>query len=41
MENCVHSGGPITVTNPSSVTTCQGCHGVGAANAVDRYHHGD
>jgi OmcA/MtrC family decaheme c-type cytochrome len=40
-EDCVHAGGPITVTNPNDVVTCQGCHGAGAAQAVDRYHHGD
>jgi OmcA/MtrC family decaheme c-type cytochrome len=40
-QNCIHSGGPIAVTNANDVTTCQGCHGEGAANAIDRYHHGD
>jgi OmcA/MtrC family decaheme c-type cytochrome len=40
-EDCMHAGGPITVTNPNDVVTCQGCHGAGAAQAVDRYHHGD
>jgi len=39
--DCMHAGGPITVSNPNDVTTCIGCHGPGAAQAVDRYHHGD
>jgi OmcA/MtrC family decaheme c-type cytochrome len=40
-KDCVHRGGPITVSNPNDVTSCQGCHGAGAANAIDKYHHGD
>lgn len=39
--DCMHAGGAITVTNPNDVATCTGCHGAGAAQAVDRYHHGD
>ena len=40
-KDCMHQGGPITVSNPNDVTSCQGCHGAGAANATDKYHHGD
>jgi OmcA/MtrC family decaheme c-type cytochrome len=40
-KDCMHPVGPIAVSNPSSVTECQGCHGAGATNAVDKYHHGD
>jgi OmcA/MtrC family decaheme c-type cytochrome len=40
-ENCRHSGPEINVTNVNDVTTCQGCHGAGAVNATDLYHHGD
>jgi OmcA/MtrC family decaheme c-type cytochrome len=40
-ENCRHSGPEIAVTNVNDVTSCQGCHGDGAVNAIDRYHHAD
>ena len=40
-KDCMHRGGPISVTNVNDVATCQGCHGAGAANAIDKYHHGD
>ncbi len=40
-KDCMHQGGPITVSNPNDVTSCQGCHGAGAPNATDKYHHGD
>jgi OmcA/MtrC family decaheme c-type cytochrome len=39
-QNCLHTGGPIAVTNTNDVTTCQGCHAQGNAFATDRYHHG-
>ncbi len=40
-KDCIHAGGPINVSNPNDVASCQGCHGQGAANATERYHHGD
>jgi OmcA/MtrC family decaheme c-type cytochrome len=40
-QNCRHSGGEITVSNPNEVTSCQGCHGVGSIAPIDQFHHGD
>lgn len=40
-QDCVHTAGPIAVSDPDDVSSCQACHGAGAPNAIDRYHHGD
>jgi OmcA/MtrC family decaheme c-type cytochrome len=40
-RDCLHAGGPIAVTDVNATTSCQGCHGDGAAQAVDLFHHGD
>ncbi|HEX9399367.1 MAG TPA: hypothetical protein VF912_04590 [Anaeromyxobacter sp.] len=40
-KDCTHFIGPINVTDPNSTKDCIGCHGPGAVNAVERYHHGD
>jgi OmcA/MtrC family decaheme c-type cytochrome len=38
--DCVHAGGPITVTDAHDVNTCKACHGAGASAAIDKFHHG-
>lgn len=40
-RDCMHRGGPVTVTNANDVTSCAGCHAPGTAAPIDRYHHGD
>lgn len=37
-QNCMHDGGPITITDQDDVSTCAGCHGPGTAAAVDKFH---
>lgn len=39
LDDCVHTGGPIAVANPSDSTSCASCHAPGSALAVDRFHH--
>jgi OmcA/MtrC family decaheme c-type cytochrome len=40
-KDCLHTGGPITVTDTRDPNTCLGCHGPGTAAAIDKFHHGD
>jgi OmcA/MtrC family decaheme c-type cytochrome len=40
-EDCLHSGGAITVANANDPASCVGCHGEGASFAVSNFHHGD
>jgi OmcA/MtrC family decaheme c-type cytochrome len=40
-ENCVHTPGPIAVTNPNDPASCVACHGPNGIAAIDRFHHGD
>jgi OmcA/MtrC family decaheme c-type cytochrome len=39
--DCLHTGGPITITDARDPNNCLGCHGPGTAAAIDRFHHGD
>jgi OmcA/MtrC family decaheme c-type cytochrome len=39
--DCVHTGGPITITDTRDPNTCLGCHGPGTVAAIDKFHHGD
>jgi OmcA/MtrC family decaheme c-type cytochrome len=40
-KDCLHTGGPITITDSRDPANCMGCHGPGTAAAVDKFHHGD
>jgi OmcA/MtrC family decaheme c-type cytochrome len=39
--DCLHTAGPIPVSDPRDSTTCLLCHGPGAPQAIDLFHHGD
>jgi OmcA/MtrC family decaheme c-type cytochrome len=39
--DCMHAGGPITITDSRDPNACLGCHGPNAALAIDHFHHGD
>ena len=39
--DCLHTGGPIAISDPRDPATCTGCHGPGTAAAIDKFHHGD
>lgn len=39
--DCLHTGGPITITDARDPANCMGCHGPGTAAAIERFHHGD
>lgn len=40
-KDCVHTGGPITITDSRDPNNCMGCHGPGTAASIDKFHHGD
>ncbi|HEX9242311.1 MAG TPA: hypothetical protein VF875_07690, partial [Anaeromyxobacter sp.] len=40
-KDCLHTGGPITITDSRDPNACLGCHGPGTAAAIDKFHHGD
>jgi len=40
-NDCLHTGGPITITDSRDPNACLGCHGPGTAAAIDKFHHGD
>lgn len=39
--DCLHTGGPIAISDPRDPATCAGCHGPGTAASIDKFHHGD
>jgi OmcA/MtrC family decaheme c-type cytochrome len=41
VENCLHTGNAISVSNPNDVASCVGCHGPSGIAATENYHHGD
>jgi OmcA/MtrC family decaheme c-type cytochrome len=40
-KDCMHAGGPITISDPRDPSACLGCHGPGTVAAIDKFHHGD
>jgi OmcA/MtrC family decaheme c-type cytochrome len=40
-KDCMHAGGPITITDSRDPNACLGCHGPGTIAAIDKFHHGD
>ncbi len=40
-NDCLHTGGPITIADTRDPNNCLGCHGPGTAAAIDKFHHGD